>query len=97
MDYLSKGGRPMPFADLMRFSLRQFQAGNVSLHYAQSWAMVHFFLHGPASQRELLQRYFDRLRQGADASQAFKSTFGATDISRVELEWRRYLNSLRRN
>lgn len=47
-----------------------------SVFYAQSWALVHYLLHGEAARRAQLFRFLDRVAVGQPAEPAFRETFG---------------------
>ena len=55
------------------------------MHYNQSWAMIHFLIHGDGGKhRSLLGKYLSALKKGKNQKQAFDRVFGNTDFSRLE-------------
>jgi tetratricopeptide (TPR) repeat protein len=60
------------------------------LLYAESWALVHYFLNGGNETRGAqFTRFLDLLSTGADARRAFYDVFGA-DVDAIEDELRSY-------
>ena len=85
----------VPFEDLINQSPAEFYSGNVSLKYAQAWAMVHFFMHGRnGTLRPLLVRYLNALRRGASAADAFDVSFSQADLLALQREWLRYVDRM---
>ncbi len=86
--WLSQGGRPFPFDDIMQQTPGEFYSGNVPLKYAQAWAMIRFFMQeGAAAYRPVLQQYVDSLRAGDSAEVAYGKSFEKIDLRRAEREW----------
>lgn len=68
----------------------------VAIHYAQAWSMVYFMLENKKGKyRKTLVRYFDALRKGKNIEEAYKTTFGRTDMERFERDWKSFTMSIR--
>ncbi|HEY0140464.1 MAG TPA: tetratricopeptide repeat protein [Thermoanaerobaculia bacterium] len=55
--------------------------------YAQSWALVHYLLHGPRDRHDQLGQFIEQLRAGKSHEEALRTTFG-TDYAALEEELR---------
>ena len=73
----------VPLAELVVMPPRDFQQGDVGLHYAESWAVVHYLLHSDRKSRQVLLSYFDALLAGASAAEAAEHLF--SDVDAAEL------------
>ncbi|HEV8701598.1 MAG TPA: DUF1570 domain-containing protein [Candidatus Polarisedimenticolia bacterium] len=62
--------------------------------YAQSWALVHYFLWDKAERRSQLGAFLDRLASGQDPDQAFTASF-ATTHEKLEQELRAHVGGTR--
>jgi tetratricopeptide (TPR) repeat protein len=85
--------RFLPLADVLRMdraSLRGSDERTVSLFYAESWALVHFALHGSGNGVEQLQRVLVALQAGTATDQAVREAFGRS-VSDLERDVRDYL------
>jgi hypothetical protein len=51
-----------------------------NVFYAQSWALVHYLLHGKPSRRELVVEYANAVDGGVDAKEAWQEIFGRESI-----------------
>lgn len=63
--------------------------GRQKMFYAQSWALVHYFLGGDDARRERLDRFIDAIRDGKSVAEA-TPLLGATDAE-LEHEVRTYI------
>jgi tetratricopeptide (TPR) repeat protein len=61
-----------------------------SIFYAESWALMHFFLVAKPERRAQLQKYLELYADGRPAVQAFEEAFGA-DQQTLERELREYV------
>lgn len=95
--HLAGGNELVPLADLMGYDAGRFMSGNVSLHYAQSWAFVHFLRHrAEPAVRELFEEYVEAILDG-DVEAAYRESFGTmTEEERAGMEGRfaAYVNEL---
>lgn len=64
------------------------------IFYAQSWALVHYFLWDKAERRSQLGTFLDRLAGGQDPDQAFTASF-ATTYEKLESELRAHVSGNR--
>ncbi len=70
-------GSLVPFRSLMLMRPPSFMNGDVGLHYAQSWAMVHWFKQGGnATARALFDRYVKEVLAGRSQQACFEASFG---------------------
>jgi tetratricopeptide (TPR) repeat protein len=67
------------------------EQGKQNIFYAQSWALVHYLLHGQRGQRRAqLQHYLTLLAAGASAEESFQQAF-QTDYGTMERELEDYI------
>lgn len=93
---LSYGWPPIPFEDLMTQSPAEFYSDDAPYKYAQAWSMIHFLVHGARGKRAaMLREYVARLSSGSSAEEALASAFGREDLGALELEWLKYVVSLK--
>jgi tetratricopeptide (TPR) repeat protein len=52
-----------------------------SIFYAQSWALVHYLLHGQPPRGDLLAKYIRAVEGGLDAGEAWRRVFGNQQIA----------------
>lgn len=79
----SRKDRLVPFDRLMRMSPREFMnPDDAAFHYAQSWAMVHFFKHGGTpAWRNMFREYTSEILRNAASKDAFETAFGSLKSS----------------
>lgn len=67
----------------------------IGVHYAQAWAMIHFFYEYQGGRhRGLIEQYFDELCNGKTQREAFDAVFkGKTD--QLEKEWLEFTKALK--
>lgn len=77
--HLADGKKLVPLKDLITYGAGRFMSGTVSLHYAQSWAFVHFMRHGaPPESRALFEKYADAIMSGR-REKAYEESFGTLE------------------
>jgi tetratricopeptide (TPR) repeat protein len=64
------------------------------IFYAESWALVHYFLWDKPERRPQLGLFLDRLASGQDPDEAFTASF-ATTYEKLETELRAHVNGSR--
>lgn len=64
------------------------------IFYAQSWALVHYFMWDKAERRSQLGAFLDRLSRGEEPDQAFTASF-ATTYEKLEQELRAHVSGTR--
>jgi tetratricopeptide (TPR) repeat protein len=85
----------LPFKKIMCESPREFYSGPTHIKYAQAWSMVHFFHeYEKGKYKGLIQRYHDRILEGASPTQAFDEVF-AKDVETLQKEWKEYVKKLK--
>lgn len=95
---LLENERPMPLEELLtadRTFTDSLSEHRTSVFYAQSWALMHYFMLGDRREESSGQitPYLRNLREGAPGIEAFESAFG--DLDDVENRLRQYLNRFR--
>lgn len=71
------------------------EAGRRKIFYAESWALVHYLLNGPITERrEQFLRYLSGLAAGQTEAEAFHQSFGS-DLTALESEFGRYVERAR--
>jgi Flp pilus assembly protein TadD len=69
---------PLPFKEIMTMPQHRFMDEDAPFHYAQSWAMVHWFLRGGhGGARRLFDDYRRAVLAGKSISACFDASFGA--------------------
>jgi tetratricopeptide (TPR) repeat protein len=83
------------FERIMNYTPSEFYSGPIGLHYAQAWAMLHFFYEfGGGRHRELIEKYFDELVGGKTQRQAYDDVFkGKTE--QLEKDWLEFAKKLK--
>ncbi len=71
-----------------------FYGGDVTLHYAQAWAFLHFLQHTTPSNRNLVFRMFEALQGGASSLEAIDRVFAGTDLGLMQREFQVYVAKL---
>ena len=85
------------FFNTDNFSLHQQSDDGVGLFYAQSWALMHYLMHGNGGARNAqLFKFLDFVMSGKTPKQAFTEAFQA-DYAAIEKELKNYIeqNSFR--
>ncbi|MCB9897139.1 MAG: DUF1570 domain-containing protein [Planctomycetes bacterium] len=83
-----------PLPELVRMSQPAFMT-EAGLHYAESWALVHWMLHGGSEARASFDAYKDALARGLDRLSAADEAFGPGGPEGLEAKVRAHLQSLR--
>ncbi len=85
----------IPFEDFLKVNyslLDQQNEEEIKLFYAQSWAMIHYLIHGNSGARKAqLTHFLDLLMNGKKSVEAFRTAF-QTDYQKIENELRNYIN-----
>ncbi len=70
-------------------------ARRASLHYSQSWSIVHFLVHAQGGRyADMLDSFLRGISDGKDQEEAFVASFGA-DLASFENTWGQYVMALR--
>lgn len=97
--WLEAGLPLVSFAGIMQETPAEFYGGSpvqVSLKYAQAWAMIHFFMSGREPRlRAALDEYVRLLRAGATGSAAFRKAWGDVDLEAAQRGFVRYARELK--
>ncbi len=105
---LVKAGKEEPLPKLLSMDPKRFCSGDPvlhhrgfdraltesDLHYAQSWALVHFLAHGSSSGMTHLKWYLDRFRRGEDLDTINKGFFKRVNERKLTRAWKRYVEKL---
>jgi hypothetical protein len=96
--------RHVPLPDLLAMEREQFLQAE-ELHYAQSWAFVHFLWNAPSLQsgngtyRGVVVRLMQGFAAGRPRDEVYREAFRhegqPLDLGRLEAEWKRYSKALR--
>ena len=89
----------IPFLELLKMSNREWNqrlgAGNGALQYRQSWAMVHFLIHGENGRHAgKFNQYLLMIARGKNPEEAFAEAFGTSDMASFESAWAKYIEGL---
>ncbi|WP_372368752.1 tetratricopeptide repeat protein [Candidatus Uabimicrobium sp. HlEnr_7] len=78
--------RYTPYKQLMKHTSKQFMAaGKANMHYNQSWAMIHFLIHGDnGKNRNLIAKYLAELKNKKSEKEAFEAVFSGVNFSKLE-------------
>ena len=66
------------------------EQGHMGVFYAQSWALMHYFLTGPLERRKQLASFINALNQHRPLEEAFRSSFGC-DFELMETELSKHI------
>jgi tetratricopeptide (TPR) repeat protein len=88
-------GYTIPFDKIINYTPAEFYSGPIGLHYAQAWAMIHFFYEFQGGRyRPLIERYFEDLVNGKSQRQAYDAVFEGKSAE-LEKEWKEYTKGLK--
>jgi len=94
-------GHAFGFGELLNMSDEQWlayvNAGHIRAHlmYDQSWAIVHFLVHGDQGRfQPAFMNYLREINKGRNSAQAFEAAFGSNDYAPFEQAWKRYIADL---
>ena len=90
----STGTTWVPLPTLFAMSTRTFQGDDVMLHYAESWAVVHYLRQGPKDAQDRFRRFWSALLDGQDADAATQAAFGDADLHALEAVVKEYVRKL---
>jgi hypothetical protein len=83
-----------PLADLLRMDRAAFmEPSKAFMHYAQSWALVHYLTQSDAGKK-MIVRYYDLLRDGKSRDEAYEAVF-AKSIADLEARVKDHVRGLR--
>ncbi|MHC5034924.1 MAG: DUF1570 domain-containing protein [Planctomycetota bacterium] len=95
-----RSGRYIPLGNLFGLSADQWlqnvrtDARRASLHYSESWSVVHFLVHGGGGRyAHMLNEFLRQISRGQRQERAFQNAFG-TDIVTFERAWIQHVMSL---
>lgn len=95
-----RDGSHIRFSELLTMERRQWlqnvqtDSHRASLHYSESWSIVHFLIHADGGRYvPMLEQFLREISEGKDQAKAFRSSFG-TDLDAFERSWARYVMSL---
>ncbi|MEM8835128.1 MAG: DUF1570 domain-containing protein [Planctomycetota bacterium] len=96
---LIEEGEALPFEMLIRMTneewlrrVRTGEAGSASVLYDQSWAMVHFLVHGDGGRyRSAFEDYLKRVSRNTPSTWAFRDAFGSNDLEPFQKAWERFV------
>jgi len=91
--------RCIPFLDLLKMNgrewLQNLANGDAALQYRQSWAMVHFLIHGENGRHAAkFNQYLLMIARGKNPDEAFAEAFGTSDLASFESAWAKYIEGL---
>ncbi|MHC4941692.1 MAG: tetratricopeptide repeat protein [Planctomycetota bacterium] len=67
-----------------------------TLHYAQSWALIHFLRHTTKENQAIFDRMFEAIRQDLSSKEAVDAAFADVDLISLQREFNAYVESLRK-
>jgi len=80
----------IPFSELMRATAPHNDLREMYFFYSQSWALVHYAMHGNPERKLDFFEYIQALQGGAEMDRAFHDSFGAS-YAELEAETKRYI------
>lgn len=93
--YLRARRTPVDFKKLMLMTRAQmYDRRMIGVHYAQAWAMVHFFFNTP-DYKPILMEYLKVLREGATTQEAFDTCWAKVDLAKATTRFMAYVNQLK--
>lgn len=83
----------LPLDELLRADGRTFYA-RPTLHYAQSWALVHYLLHSGRVEKRMYDDFLAALVGGATGQQATEQVFGGVDLAALLRKLKQHVKAL---
>lgn len=80
-------------SELVTMSRSEFY-GDTALHYAQSWALIHYLLHSDRDNSQRYEAYLEAVLDGADRFEAAERAFGDVSWSRLTRAVRDHIKEL---
>jgi tetratricopeptide (TPR) repeat protein len=81
----------IPFSELMTATAPHNDLREMYFFYSQSWALVHYVMHGNPERRLDFVEYIEALQGGTEMNRAFRDSFAASYVE-LEAETKRYVN-----
>lgn len=93
---VARAGRLLPAERVLTVTNREWNAevrgGSAGLLYQQSWAMIHFLVHGDRGKfQPFLLDFLKKVAAGMQADQAFRSAFKTDDYTLVDRRFGRFI------
>ncbi|MBI5361235.1 MAG: DUF1570 domain-containing protein [Planctomycetes bacterium] len=90
-------GKCKPLKWLMNATSREFMNIDPNLNYAQAWSIIHFCINYENGRySEYIGKYYNALKSGKSAKEAFSASFGAlAKFDDMEEAWKKYVERLR--
>ena len=84
-------GKHIPFKEFFRFGPREWNAGDLNVHYAQAWSIAYFALQGGDKKfRKDYSKMFWELVKGRRADEIVDEIFSDKKLAVYEKSWLRY-------
>ncbi|MCA8919404.1 MAG: tetratricopeptide repeat protein [Planctomycetes bacterium] len=84
-------GSYIPFSKFFRFTSRDWNSGDVNIHYAQAWSIAYFALQGTDSGfRKDYSKLFWELSKGRPVDEIVDELFPEDKLKRYEEAWLKY-------
>lgn len=84
----------MPLEHFLRMPTSAFYRGNVSLHYAQGWAFVHFLRNSGREELKIFDALFHGFEKSPSTSQVMASAFEGVDMKDLEARFVKHIEDL---
>jgi len=93
LETLVHGKALQPLEEFIRLPKHRFYR-TAGPCYAQAWALIHFFRHGPAKYRPLFEKLFEALQGDDPTSTVLDRVFGEVDLDLLDTEFRLYMKRI---
>jgi hypothetical protein len=85
----------VPMRQLLDMDTRTFQGDGIALHYAESWAIVHWLRRGPKDAQAIFQKFWGALIGGKPRDVATNEAFGDGDLAPMQAAVDAWVRALR--
>ena len=84
----------MPLEDFLNMPVYAFYQGNISLHYAQGWALVHFLRNSGGDGKEIFDALFQGFKDSPSTSRVMEAAFSGVDLDDFEERFLAHIKKL---
>lgn len=84
----------LPLSQLLQLSARAFMADDVDLHYAQSWALVHFLRNTTPENEALYLRFFQGFQQDRPWASVQDEILKDVDLAALQRDYEAHIRAV---
>lgn len=87
--------KSIPLKSFLNMPTGAFYRGDVSLHYAQGWAFVHFLRNSGREEKKLFDALFQGFADSPSSGKVLEEVLADVDLNDLEKKFREHIKSLR--